>query len=50
MDSENRGFQDKWEAEYPFTDTLPFTHQLVFQADVAVIKEYNKRKHYEMKH
>lgn len=48
--AENRTFLDRWEAEYLFTyvkDTL-VCH--VCGATVAITKEYNIRRHYEMKH
>ena len=42
VDSENRAFQTRWEAEYMFT--------LICGANVAVIKEFNLRRQYETKH
>lgn len=47
---ENRGFQERWEAEYMFTDIKGKPVCLVCGADVAVIKEYNLRRHYETRH
>ncbi|GAA6217531.1 general transcription factor II-I repeat domain-containing protein 2-like, partial [Lates japonicus] len=46
VDSENRIFQNRWEAEYMFTDIVC----LICGANVAVIKEFNLRRHYETKH
>lgn len=47
---ENRGFQNRWEAEYMFVDigSKPVCH--VCGGNVSVIKEYNIRRHYKMKH
>lgn len=50
VDNENRGFQDRWEAEYLFTDISSKPVCLVCGADVAVIKEYKIRWHFETKH
>ena len=50
VDFENRGFQERWEAEYMFTDVKGKPICFVCGADVAVIKEYNLRRHYETKH
>ncbi|XP_062373410.1 general transcription factor II-I repeat domain-containing protein 2-like [Sardina pilchardus] len=50
VDFENRGFQERWEAEYMFTDIKGKPVCLVCGADVAVIKEYNLRRHYETRH
>ena len=47
---ENRGFQERWEAEYMFTDVKGKPVCLVCGANVAVMKEYNLRRHYETKH
>ncbi|XP_059846832.1 general transcription factor II-I repeat domain-containing protein 2-like [Hypanus sabinus] len=50
VDFENRGFQGRWEAEYMFTDIKGKPVCLVCGDGVAVIKEYNVRRHYETKH
>ncbi|XP_035500193.1 general transcription factor II-I repeat domain-containing protein 2-like [Scophthalmus maximus] len=50
VDSENRAFQNRWEAEYMFTDIAGKPVCLVCGANVAVIKEFNIRRHYETKH
>lgn len=50
VDSENRGFQDRWEAEYLFTSIMGKPVCLLCGADVAVFKEHNSRRHYTTKH
>ena len=40
MDFENRGFQERWEAEYMFTDVKGKLVCFVGGFDVAVMKEY----------
>ncbi|XP_059821203.1 general transcription factor II-I repeat domain-containing protein 2-like isoform X1 [Hypanus sabinus] len=50
VDFENRGFQGRWEAEYMFADIKGKPVSLVCGNGVAVIKEYNVRRHYETKH
>ena len=50
VDFENRGFQERSEADYMFTDVTGKPVCLVCGADVAVMKEYNLRRHYETKH
>jgi hypothetical protein len=50
VDSENRAFQSRWEAEYMFTDIGGKPVCLICGDNVAVIKEYNLRRHYETKH
>ncbi|XP_067943372.1 general transcription factor II-I repeat domain-containing protein 2-like [Watersipora subatra] len=47
---DNRTFQDRWEANYLFTTIKDKPVCLVCGASVAVIKEYNIRRHYETKH
>ena len=49
-DFENSGFQERREAEYMFTDVKGKPVCLVCGADVAVMKEYILRRHYETKH
>lgn len=44
---ENRSFQDRWEADYLFMNVKDLCR--VCRANVAVTKEYNKRRHYETK-
>ncbi|MBN3291270.1 GT2D2 protein, partial [Polypterus senegalus] len=46
VDSENRAFKNRWEAEYMFTEPVC----LICGANVAVITEFNLRRHYETKH
>lgn len=48
--AENRSFLDRWEAEYLFTYVKDRPVCLVSGATVAITKEYNIRRHYEMKH
>lgn len=50
VDTENRAFQSRWEAEYMFTDIGGRPVCLICGDNVAVIKEYNLRRHYETKH
>ncbi|XP_074488096.1 general transcription factor II-I repeat domain-containing protein 2-like [Sebastes fasciatus] len=50
VDFENRGFQGRWEAEYMFADIKGKAVCLVCGDGVAVMKEYNVRRHYEAKH
>ncbi|KAL0163337.1 hypothetical protein M9458_042733, partial [Cirrhinus mrigala] len=50
VDFENRGFQERWEAEYMFVDIGGKPVCLVCGGNVAVNKEYNIRRHYETKH
>uniref|UniRef100_A0AAR2KAY8 SPIN-DOC-like zinc-finger domain-containing protein n=1 Tax=Pygocentrus nattereri TaxID=42514 RepID=A0AAR2KAY8_PYGNA len=50
VDSENRAFQNRWEAEYMFTDIAGKPVCLISGAIVAVFKEFNQRQHYETKH
>ena len=47
---ENRSFQDRWEADYLFTNMKDRPVCLVCGANVTVTKEYNIRRHYETKH
>lgn len=49
-DSENRSFQDRWEAEHMFTDVKGKAVCLVCGSEVAVLKEYNVRRHYVTRH
>ncbi|KAF7706224.1 hypothetical protein HF521_019478, partial [Silurus meridionalis] len=50
VDFENRAFENRWEAEYMFTDTAGKHVCLICGVNVAVIKELNLRRHYETKH
>ncbi len=50
VDSENKAFQNQWEAEYMFTDIAGKPVCLNCGANVAVIKEYNLRWYYKTKH
>ncbi|KAM3855168.1 general transcription factor II-I repeat domain-containing protein 2-like isoform 2-T3 [Vipera latastei] len=50
VDFENRCFQKRWEAEYLFVNVENKAMCLVCGANVAVLKEYNMRRHYEAKH
>lgn len=47
---DNRSFQDRWEADYLFTNMKDRPVCLVCGASVAVTKEYNIRRHYDTKH
>ena len=46
---DNWRFQDRWEADYLFTNIKDRPVYLVYGANVAVTKEYNIRRHYEAK-
>uniref|UniRef100_A0A3P9CFD4 SPIN-DOC-like zinc-finger domain-containing protein n=1 Tax=Maylandia zebra TaxID=106582 RepID=A0A3P9CFD4_9CICH len=50
VDSVNRAFQHRWVTEYMFTDIAGKSVCLIYGANVAVIKEFNLRQHYETKH
>ncbi|XP_063735205.1 general transcription factor II-I repeat domain-containing protein 2-like [Eleginops maclovinus] len=50
VDFENRGFQDGWEAQYMFADVKGKAVCLLCGDSVAVMKEYNIKRHYETKH
>lgn len=50
VDSENGSFQDRWEAEYMFTDVKGKAVCLVCGSEGAALKEYNIRRHYEARH
>ena len=47
---ENRSFQDRREADYLFVNVKDRPVCLVYGANMAVTKDYNIRRHYEMKH
>lgn len=47
VDAENRGFQARWEAEYMFTELNGKPVSLLCGESLAVIKEYNLRRHHE---
>ena len=47
---DNRSFQDRWEADYLFTNMKDRPVCLVCGANVAVTKECHIRRHYETKH
>lgn len=49
VDSESRAFQRQWVTEYMFTDIAGKPVCLISGANVAVIKEFNLRRHYETK-
>ncbi|KAK7906743.1 hypothetical protein WMY93_015355 [Mugilogobius chulae] len=50
VDTENRGFQTRWESEYMFTEVAGKPVCLLYGESVAVMKEYNLRRHHETKH
>ena len=47
VDAENRGFQARWEAEYMFTEVNGKPVCLLCGESLAVMKEYNLRRHHE---
>ncbi|CAI9721702.1 Hypothetical predicted protein [Octopus vulgaris] len=50
VDAENRAFKIRWETEYMFTDIEGKPVCLNCGANVAVLKEYNLKRHYETNH
>lgn len=48
--SECRRFQTRWENEYFFKEINGKCVCLICNEDVAMMKEYNVRRHYETKH
>ena len=50
VESECRKFQTRWESEYFFKEFKGKCVCLICTETVAVIKEYNVRRHYETKH
>ncbi len=48
--SECRRFQTRWESEYFFKEINGKCVCLICNEDVAVMKDYNIRRHYETKH
>lgn len=48
--AENMNFVGRWEAEYLFTYVKDRPACLVCGANVSIKKDYNIRRHYEMKH
>uniref|UniRef100_A0A8C6VWZ3 SPIN-DOC-like zinc-finger domain-containing protein n=1 Tax=Nothobranchius furzeri TaxID=105023 RepID=A0A8C6VWZ3_NOTFU len=47
VDAEKRGFQARWEAEYMFTEVNGKPVCLLCGESLAVMKEYNLRRHHE---
>ena len=47
---ERRVFQEKWEELYFGTAVGDISHCLICQKSIAVIKEYNMRRHYKTMH
>ncbi|KAL7394750.1 hypothetical protein ABVT39_003424 [Epinephelus coioides] len=47
VDAENRGFKARWEAEYMFTEVKGKPVLLLCGESLAVMKEYNLRRHHE---
>ena len=47
VDAESRGFQARWEAEYMFTEVNGKPVCLLCGESLAVMKEYNLRRHHE---
>ena len=50
VDFESRAFQNRWEAEYMFIDIAGKPVCLICGGSVAVIREFNLKRHYETKH
>ncbi|KAL3866588.1 hypothetical protein ACJMK2_043875 [Sinanodonta woodiana] len=49
-DAENRIFQERWELSYFFVEHRGAPVCLVCNESVAIMKEYNLRRHYETRH
>ena len=47
---ERRVFQEKWEELYFVSAAGNISHCLICQKNIAVMKEYNMRRHYETMH
>ena len=47
---DNRSFRSRWEADYLFTNIKDRPVCLVCKANVAVMKEYNVKRHNETEH
>ena len=47
---ERRVFQEKWEELYFVTAVGDISHRLICQKNIAVMKEYNMRRHYQTMH
>ena len=47
IEDERRVFQEKWEELYFVTAVRDTTQCLICQQKIAVMKEYNMRRHYE---
>ena len=47
---ERRVFQEQWEELYFVTAVKDTSHCLICQQKIAVMKEYNMRRHYETTH
>uniref|UniRef100_A0AAY4BEV8 SPIN-DOC-like zinc-finger domain-containing protein n=1 Tax=Denticeps clupeoides TaxID=299321 RepID=A0AAY4BEV8_9TELE len=50
VDTENRTFKTRWESEYMFTEVAGKPVCLLCGESVAVMKEFNLRRHHETKH
>ena len=50
VDTENRTFKTRWESEYMFTEVAGKPACLLCGESVAVMKEFNLRRHHETKH
>ena len=47
---ERRVFQKQWEELYFVTAVKDISHCLICQQKIAIVKEYNMRRHYETMH
>ena len=50
IDAEGRTFQERWELDYFFVEQSGVALCLVCNDKIAVMKEYNLRRHYETHH
>lgn len=50
VDAEHRVFQEKWENDYFFVDFKGNATCLICNEKIAVLGEYNLKKHYSTKH
>jgi len=50
IDSECRGFKEQWNIDYFVTESNYKALCVICNDTIAVLKEYNIRRHYETKH
>ena len=50
IDAEGRIFQERWEVEYFFIEHCGASVCLICNENIAVMKAYNLKRHYETRH